>query len=87
MKSSEMIFIIKFEIKNLYIAHINFATLQNYLWSGINIVFSQVGFSEGFLSSIIDKIMNVFDEILALEAEAISKSVIIGWETQAYHLL
>ena len=73
MKSSEMIFIIKFEIKNLYIAHINFATLQNYLWSGISIDFSQVGFSEGFLSSIIDKIMNAFDEILALEAEAISK--------------
>ena len=44
-----------------------------YRRSGIIIDFSQIGFSEGFLSSIIDKIMNAFDEILALEAEAISK--------------
>ena len=32
-----------------------------------------------------DKIMNIFYEIVALEAEKIVKSVIIGCETQGYH--
>jgi hypothetical protein len=32
-----------------------------------------------------DKIMNIFDEMLALEAEVIAKSVIICCKAQAYH--
>ena len=39
--------------------------------SGISIDFSQVGFSEEFLSSMHDTILNIFDEITAIEAGAI----------------
>ena len=39
--------------------------------SGISIDFSQIGFSEEFLSIMHNKIMNDFDEMLALETGAI----------------
>ena len=41
-----------------------------YRRSGINIDFSQVCFYEEFLSNMHDKIMNDFDEMLALETGA-----------------